>query len=358
MECAIGFVFLIVLFKIVDQELKEAQVLQIWEGVWFVVKQAIVIGHVFLSGRLYKELIKNKNEIVIECQTVKRRLKVNVWFPFKKNIKKKRFWAIQVFNIVKIQHFYFGCVLKAIAWLWVMAMIKQGLIVNGVNVSERETLFTGILTTIYSFLVALMAVRIFHAIKEVTLERNLPSWKCRKQLIHWIIVMGLFTKYNVFTLTTYDSISRQSNLLEMLEPYYFTGINFGLLSLILFLMRKRFRLAINYVELLPGKPLIQSEFGEMFHVQEKWKEFLYLFSLSETYYGDVSYQKQVIKDEYIDPRVPKEQVVTLSIRYSPFKETFVVRSPIFATMVVQGSLIGYAVGRKEENLNKKASEAL
>ncbi|MBO0423383.1 hypothetical protein [Enterococcus plantarum] len=356
-ECSITFGLLILLFKGVDKDLNEWQVSHFWEGLWFIAKQVLSIGNVFLSGTLFKELIKNKEEIVTQYQELKQRLNVNIWIPFKENVKKECFWTIQLFNWIKIQRFYLRCVLKAIAWLLVLSMIKQGLFINGLNGAESEVLFSGILTTIYSLLMALVAVKVVLAVKEVSVDENPPTWKYRKQLLHWVIVFGLFVKYNVFNVATYASVTRQSNLLKMVEPYYSIVISFGLISLSLFLIRKRISRAIDYVETLPGKPLIQPEFGRLLHVHEKWQPFLQLYSLSETYYGDVSYQKQIIKDEYIDPRVGKEQVVTISIRYSPFKETFVMRGTLFAAMI-EGSSIGYAVGRQKEKLNKKASEAL
>lgn len=358
-EWAFTLGLLILLFKGIDKDLEEWKVSQIWEGLWFFAKLAISIGNVFLSACLFKEIIKNRNEIVLEYQKVRRRLKVNVWFPFKENVKKPPFWFIQIFNIIKIQQFYLSCVLKAIAWLLVLSMIKQGLFINGLNRTESEVLFSGILTTIYALLNVLVAVKIFFVAKELTSVEGPPTWEYRKQLLHWIIVLGLFVKYHVFNVATYDSVTRQSNLLKMAEPYYSIIISFGLIFLSLFLIKRRFRRAVDYLETLPRKPLIQPEFGTLLHVQEKWQPFLHLYSVSETYYGDVSYQKHIIKNEETDPRVEKEQVVTISIRYSPFKETFVMRGrgTLFAAMI-EGNSMGYAIGRQKEKLNKKASEAL
>lgn len=356
-ECGITFGLLILLFKGVDKDLKEWQVAQIWEGLWFVAKQVLSIGNVFLSGTLFKELIKNKEEIVTQYQELKQRLNVNVWVPFKENVKKECFWTIQLFNWIKIQRFYLRCVLKASAWLLVLSMIKQGLFINGLNGAEGEVLFSGILTTIYSLLVALVAVKVILVVKEITSGESPPTWKYRKQLLHWIIVLFLFGKYKVFNVATYGSITKQTSLLKIVEPFYLIIVSYILILGCLFLIRKRFSRAIDHVELLSGKPLIQSEFGNMLHVQEKWEPFLHLYSVSETYYGDVSYQKQIIKDEGTDPRVGKEQVVTISIRYSPFKETFILRSAVLAAKI-QGDCMGYVVGRKQEKPNKKASEAL
>lgn len=322
LEIAFTFVLLIFFCRFVDKELKQANIHLIFEKLWFVGKLALSIGNVYLAEKFSKELIKNKDEITIVYHEVKQRFIINSWRPFTANIKTISFWLIQMFNVVVIDRFIIQCMLKASAWVLVLAFIKQGIFQSKAISETMESFFPVLLKEVEMFITLMIMVYLILAcIERVSLAQH-GEWKHTKRFGYCFFSYLAMFYYQAFNPKTYDLVTATSIPNSLYEEFFVKLISIFFLSLSIYLYKRIFREAVYELKPLSGQRLTQEQLNSLLVISEKWQSLLQLYSLEETHYGNVRFQKQIIKDMTTEPETEKDQTVTLSLRYSPFKVTF------------------------------------